>query len=203
MLGDSSLLVLVLLALAGSRGLTSTSTPRPAYSGQPTAPGREVARTRTGEEDPRQWAAARLVAAQAALERAGAPSDRIGPIALSLVAQWAHETARGKAEFNWNVGGWRARRGDTFHSARDVQTPGSPVVRWTAYPDLETGVEDQIARLADRFPSAWVMLLDDPTSSAWVEELGRRGYYGKGQPEERANYARAWAMHRTEIGGRL
>jgi hypothetical protein len=124
------------------------------------------------------------------------PDLMLRQIALSLVAQWAHETGRGKAEFNFNLGGWRARKSDPFFVARDVQT-GKELFRWTAYPNLEFAVTDQIKRLATTFPSAWALLLSQPGSSAWIEELGRKGYY----TAKPANYVRAWAANRAELGG--
>lgn len=118
------------------------------------------------------------------------------PIALSVVAQWSHETGRGRSEFNFNLGGWRARRKDNFFVARDVQS-GAELFRWTAYPDLPTAVHDQLKRLHDTFPTAWAMLIAEPNTSAWVEELGKRGYY----TAPRDAYARAWATNRAELGG--
>jgi hypothetical protein len=120
-------------------------------------------------------------------------------IALSLLAQWAHETGRGSAEYNFNLGGWRARKGDTYFTARDIQTPNSPLFRWTAYPDLDSAMADQIMRLVKTFPSAAKLLLAEPKASLWVEELGRKGYYGA-NPQA---YARAWAMNRAELKGKV
>jgi hypothetical protein len=61
---------------------------------------------------------------------------------------------------------------------------------------LPNAVHDQLRRLHDRFPSAWALLLAEPTSSRWVEELGRKGYY----TDKPGNYARAWAANRAELG---
>jgi hypothetical protein len=121
-------------------------------------------------------------------------NDELDAVSLSIVAQWAHETARGKAEFNFNLGGWTARRGDDFFTARDVLEKHQQ--RWTSYPDLPTAVDDQVHRLARGFPAAFRLLVQQPTSSAWVEQLGRSGYYSA----PTGDYARAWAMHRTELG---
>ena len=71
--------------------------------------------------------------------------------------------------------------------------------RWTAYPDLPTAVEDQLHRLIVTFPSAWALLLAQPETSAWIEELGRRGYY----TAPPGDYARAWGMQRVELGRML
>lgn len=123
------------------------------------------------------------------------PINVLGNVALSILAQWAHETARGQSEFNFNLGGWKARPRDHFFVADDAGVS----FHWTAYRDLPNAVADQLERLHDRFPTAWAQLLAQPTSSAWVEELGRRGYY----TQKPADYARAWAMHRAELGSLL
>ena len=162
----------------------------------------EVPRTLTGGQPLAQWFAERF---GLALEVLGpnVPADRLRAIALAVVAQWAHETGRGRAEFCFNMGGWRARKSDPYFVARDVLT-GQEKFRWTAYPDLPNAVHDQLRRLHDRFPSAWALLVAQPNSSAWIEELGRKGYYvappGTSQAQHIQNYARAWAANRAELG---
>ena len=120
------------------------------------------------------------------------PSNVLDDVALSIVSQWAHETARGQSEFCFNLGGLKARPRDHFFVGDDRGVS----FRWTAYRDLPNAVADQLERLHDRFPSAWALLVAQPTSSAWIEELGRKGYY----QQKPADYARAWAMHRAELG---
>lgn len=197
--GGSSLLALLALVLLAKRGEGATtrepsSAPRGRLPG--TGSGKRVPTKRTGEADPLEWFRRRMaltVPALGGLEPplVGARADRV---ALSLVAQWAHETDRGRAEFNFNLGGWTARKRDDFHEAVDRLSQSH--FRWTAYPDLPTAIEDQIRRLIIGFPGAWALLLAEPESSAWIEELGRRGYY----TAPTAAYARAWAMQRTELG---
>lgn len=202
----SDLVFLVLAALLfrsatrpGDRGAT---TPR----GLP--PGNHVPRTPTGDADFITWFRRRRALCIAVLRNMANENDLPDPrlflsdreldeVSLSILAQWAHETARGKSEFNFNLGGWRARRSDDFFTARDNLTPGTEVFRWTAYPDLATAVDDQVHRLYRGFPNAFRSLLLEPGSSEWVEQLGRAGYY-TADPRE---YARAWAMHRVELGG--
>jgi hypothetical protein len=162
----------------------------------------EVPRQLTGGQPLGQWFGDRFALAIEVL-RPNVPLDKLTDIALSVLAQWAHETGRGKSEFNFNLGGWRARRSDAYFVARDVQT-GKELFRWTAYADLPNAVHDQLRRLHDRFPSAWKLLVEQPTSSAWIEELGRRGYYvappGRTQAQHIQAYARAWASNRAELG---
>jgi hypothetical protein len=164
--------------------------------------GLEVERVLTGGQALPQWVGDRL---RLALEVLGpnVPAPQLRDIALSVVAQWAHETARGGAEFNFNLGGWKARKQDRYFVARDAQT-GAELFRWTAYDDLPNAVHDQLRRLHDSFPSAWAQLVAAPTTSAWVEELGRRRYYvappGTTQEQHIQNYARAWATNRAELG---
>jgi hypothetical protein len=153
----------------------------------------EVPRIKTGGDNQTEWARSRYQMLLGMIRASGYVFDDAlaAEIALSLLAQWAHETGRGSAEFNYNLGGWRARKGDTYFTARDVQTPGSAIYRWTAYPDLQTGMADQVMRLVKTFPSAAKLLLDEPKSSRWVEELGRKAY------------ARAWAMNRAELKAKV
>jgi hypothetical protein len=188
-LGFKQLWPLGLLLLIGGSSPTLPSSPTPTRG-----PG-EVPRVLTGSAMP-DWFNERFGLALEALLPLGVPEIPLRQIALSIVAQWAHETGRGAAEFNFNLGGWRARKSDPYFVARDVQT-GAELFRWTAYPDLPFAVTDQVNRLAKTFPSAWALLLASPGSSAWIEELGRRGYY----TAKPSNYARAWAANRAELGG--
>jgi hypothetical protein len=149
----------------------------------------EVPRVLTGATP--TWFRDRLQLANEVLQP-NVPNSVSDDVALSIVAQWAHETARGQAEFNFNLGGWKARPNDHYFVSDDAGVP----FRWTSYGDLPNAVADQLERLHDRFPSAWALLLKQPTSSAWIEELGRKGYY----QQKPADYARAWAMHRAELG---
>jgi hypothetical protein len=168
----------------------------------PTGSGGEVPRVLTGGQPLEQWFHDRFVVA---LEVLGLnlPANVVHDAALSVVAQWAHETGRGRSEFNFNMGGWRARKHDRFFVARDVQT-GKELFRWTAYSNLPFAVEDQLQRLHDTFPSAWALLATEPNTSRWVEELGRKGYYvappGTTQAQHIRNYTRAWATNRAELG---
>lgn len=194
MLRASDLWPLALLLLRSSPS-SSPAAPSPAAPSVPSsARGVEVQRVRTGPPMP-QWFHERF---GLALEVLAPNVDGLllRQIALSVVAQWSHETARGKSEFCFNLGGWRARRRDNYFVARDVQS-GAETFRWTAYPDLPNAVHDQLKRLHDTFPTAWAMLVREPHTSAWVEELGKRGYY----TASRDAYARAWASNRAELGG--
>jgi hypothetical protein len=159
----------------------------------------EVPRVKTGGEDWRAWARSRYDLLLSLIRASGYVADdaTAQEIALSLLAQWAHETARGKAEWNNNLGGWRARKRDTYFTARDMMTPNSPLFRWTSYPDLTTAMTDQVMRLVKTFPRGAKLLLAEPKSSRWVEQLGRDGYYGANP----AAYARAWATNRAELKG--
>jgi len=174
---------LVGLALAAlvlsSSARSSTSAPDPL----------EVPRVVTGATS--SWFRDRLALAREVLQP-NVPSNVLADVALSIVAQWAHETARGQSEFCFNLGGWKARPRDHYFVGDDAGVP----FHWTAYRDLPNAVADQLERLHDRFPSAWKLLVAQPASSAWIEELGRAGYY----QQKPADYARAWAMHRAELG---
>jgi len=181
------------------------SLPAPTRASSPATPPPigEVPRTLTGGQPLGQWFGDRFALALEVL-RPNVPADKLSDIALSVVAQWAHETGRGKSEFNFNLGGWRARRKDPYFVARDVQT-GKELFRWTAYADLPNAVHDQLRRLHDTFPSAWKLLVSEPNTSRWIEELGRRGYYvappGRTKEQHIAAYVRAWAANRAELAG--
>jgi hypothetical protein len=185
------LALLALLLLRGQGSKPSATTPGPSGLA------REVPIVRTGEADLVEWATRRLaltLAVLGALEPPVRGSRKADDVALALLAQWAHETDAGRAEYNFNLGGWTARKRDTFHTAPD-RLSSAAGFRWTAYPDLPTAVEDQINRLIRTFPSAWGKLLQDPVGDGWVRELGRRGYY----TAEINDYARAWAARRAQL----
>ncbi|HEY3255819.1 MAG TPA: hypothetical protein VGJ91_17800 [Polyangiaceae bacterium] len=194
--------LLLLLFLRGSSSNPPPSSAAPGPGKAPSPGGLEVPRKLTGGQPLNQWFADRLALA---LEVLGpnVPPPVLHDVALSVVSQWAHETGRGKSEFNFNMGGWRARRTDPYFVARDVQT-GKELFRWTAYGDLPNAVHDQLRRLHGTFPTAWALLVKEPNTSRWIEELGRRGYYvppkGTTQAQHIQNYARAWAMNRAELG---
>ncbi len=203
MLRASNLAPLLLLGLFMRSSGPSLPAPAPGTRPSSAAPGGEVARVLTGGQPLGQWFGDRFALTLEVL-RPNVPADKLTDIALSVLAQWAHETGRGKSEFNFNLGGWRARRKDAYFVARDVQT-GKELFRWTAYPDLPNAVHDQLRRLHDTFPSAWKLLMEQPNTSQWIEELGRRGYYvappGRSQEQHIQAYARAWAANRAELAG--
>src|SRR5258706_10782927 len=134
---DFAPLLLLGLFMRSSGPSLPSPTPgtRPSSSPAPGgAPGLEVPRVLTGGQPLSQWFGDRFGLTLEVLAP-NVPEALLRPIALSVVAQWAHETGRGKSEFNFNLGGWRARRKDPYFVARDVQT-GAELFRWTAYPDL-------------------------------------------------------------------
>lgn len=182
-------LLLLYFTASKSQGRQPASGAR--SSTPPVGSGRQVPVTRTGEDDFAAWVRHRL--ALAVVTVAALEVEHVDDVAIALVAQWAHETGKGKAEFNFNLGGWTARKGDDFHTANDALTGSS--FRWTAYPDLPTAVDDQVKRLRLGFPHAWALLNAAPLSSEWIEELGRAGYY----TADPTDYARAWQALDAEV----
>lgn len=180
--GLGGLLLIALALRSSSAGAGTVAPPVPTDA-------LEVPRVLTGATP--TWFADRWQLANEVLQP-NVPNNKLDDVALSIIAQWAHETARGQAEFCFNLGGWKARPGEHYFVGDDAGVP----FRWTAYRDLPNAVADQLQRLHDRFPSAWALLVSQPTSSAWIEELGRKGYF----QQKPADYARAWAMHRAELG---
>lgn len=167
--------------------LLSSSTSAPAAAPNPL----EVPRVLTGNSA--SWFGDRYALALEVLAP-NVPAPVLLDVTLSIMAQWAHESARGRAEFNFNMGGWRARAKDRFFVSTDIKDPGK--FHWTAYRDLPNAVADQLERLHNTYPTAWAKLIAQPTTSAWVEELGAKGYYSA----KPTAYAHAWAMHRAELG---
>jgi hypothetical protein len=182
----------LLVGLSKSQGRSSSGGGARA-STLPVGSGQHVPLTHTGESDFALWVRHRMALAVVTLAALEPPVVNVDDVAIALVAQWAHETAKGRAEFNYNLGGWTARRGDDFHTANDNLTGAS--FRWTAYPDLPTAVDDQIKRLIVGFPSAWASLLAAPSSTAWIGELARHGYF-TADPNA---YARAVSALEQEI----
>ena len=147
--------LVVLLLLASKAQARTAPTGRTGLSTPPVGNGRQVPLERTGGDDFTTWARERLALAVIDLATFDPPVEpsKIDDVAIAIVAQWAHETAKGRAEFNYNLGGWTARSGDDFHAATDRLS--GKAFRWTAYPDLPTAVEDQIKRLVLGFPKVW------------------------------------------------
>lgn len=195
-------LLLFGLLLAGSSGTRNELAPTMPTT-LPGGPGKEVPRVLTGGQPLGEWFGPRFALALEVL-RPNVAAGKLTDAALSVVAQWAHETGRGKSEFNFNLGGWRARKKDPYFVARDVQT-GAELFRWTAYADLPNAVHDQLKRLHDTFPSAWTLLVSEPHTSRWIEELGKRGYYvappGRTKEQHIRAYVAAWGANRAELGG--
>lgn len=186
------------LALLGLVALGSRAT-APSSPAVPSA--LERPKVQTGGADPIAWAQSRfntirLVLATIAPQLA---AEDLRRVALSVLAQWSHETNKGRNEFNFNLGGWMAAAGEPFFRATGAEDPGRPSLRFASFDDLTGATRLQLERLRARFPSAVRLLVADPESSAWVEQLGKSGYYTAPVPA----YARAWAMHRTELGGLL
>lgn len=187
---DVLLVLALLLAFGGGPGGAKRAPPRVDRACEPMR--------RTGEASVIEWARRRLALTLAMLRSVepGVSLEKLDDVALSLLAHWAHETAKGASEFNFNLGGWTAARGAPCFLATDAQSPDKRTIAFESWPDLPTSVTDHVNRLQQRFRSAWDLLTVDPTSDAWVRELGRRGYYTAPQD----TYARAWTALRAELG---
>lgn len=140
----------------------------------------------TGGFDPVKWIGSRWAVTVHDLMQRGVEPRAAEIGARALVAQWAHETDAGRSEYNFNLGGWIAARGEPCHVLTDA-TSGRETA-WAAFPSLADSVHEHIDRLQRRFPSAFRLLVSSPLDDGWIRELGRRGYYEANRDE----YAAAW-----------
>jgi hypothetical protein len=121
-----------------------------------------------------------------------------------LWAQYALETGRGAACWNFNLGNVKHTLGDGYDyvmlagtwevldGKRVVFQPPHPQTWFRAYASLDAAMRDHLELLVRRFAPAWPAVeAGDPV--AFAHELKRRGYYTA--PE--ADYARGLAsLHR-------
>lgn len=156
-----------------------------------------VSPVRTGRQgipDAQHWAFDRTQQTQEVLDSMGWP-EKVSPgvaslknrqVAEALVAQWAVESARGKSEWNYNLGGWKA----AAHVVCVILKNGTTGKRerWEAWPDVYSSILAHVQRIQKKWPAAAQALAADPSSSLWVKLLGRGGYYG----ENVDAYAKAW-----------
>lgn len=172
--------------------------------------GGEIAMKLTGGNDPVAWRKSRLQAARIFLstddrsinamtklveDGAVEHSDfAIDEIALSVVTHWDIETAKGSAEFNFNVGGVLAVPGQQYFRSKDVQSGKD--VAFCAYDDLTEGIADYFGVLSyQRYASALTALLMLPTDPGWFSELGWAGYYGM----DPVAAEKLWSDRRAEV----
>jgi hypothetical protein len=177
--GSAALVLLLVVAAASSR---ASSRPRREPGAVPLV----------GTGGGASWARTRL----AALERHGVT----GEIALSVLAQWAHETDSGRAEWNFNVGNLRP-------VGNQPRIDLGPAGFFRAYGTLDEGVSAYLALVqSGRYTPCWGLLNADPTSEDWIRCLGRLGYYCEHAAPctetEISAYARAWGAHRAVLGRR-
>lgn len=193
---EFALVAAVLYLLLRERRAPASTLPSEAFPLEPRAPraGGESPAVRTGGNDETLWYATRYAATVDDLVRRGVDPTAALRGARALVAQWAVETNAGKSEYNFNLGGWVAARGEPFHVVRDA-TSGREI-RWASFPSLDESIHEHIDRLQrPRFREAFVMLARSPLSDAWVRELGRAGYY-EADPDK---YASAWRHRLQEV----
>lgn len=189
--------VLGLVALIVWRGWSNTREDSPAQAFQG---GIEPVRTgRSGIADDATWAQQRVDQTMTVLRQMGWPAtdDKRKEVAISLVAQWAVETDRGKFEWNYNLGGWKYAKKFAGDHAFTVIRNGTTkkFERWEAWPDVFSAIVDHVGRIRKIWPAAAKVLEDDPTDRLWVVLLGKGGYYGE-SPEA---YAKAWEDARVWI----
>lgn len=173
---DLALLVVVVLVVLNLGGSEMQST----------TPKGLVPKHVTGEGSQEAWARARL----AALALHGITGD----VALSIVAQWALETAYGSAEWNYNVGNVIATSTTEPQVKLDAGA-GNPAY-YRAYNSLDEAVASYIALVSGQhYAECWHLLQSAPTSDEWIRCMGKAGYYTASQDR----YAAAWTGARAHL----
>lgn len=116
----------------------------------------------TGRELGREtWIRTRHAAAMRALLRRGLPPALAWWVAMALVAQWAHETGYGRAEWDYALGNIRATSAWTgpvhYLQGSDDAAPAP----YRAYATLDEGAEDAVRLAVDgpRYAPAFHALL--------------------------------------------
>ncbi len=98
-----------------------------------------------------------------------------------LTAQWAHETAHGASMYNYNFGGIKGT-GPSGLSVEQRTKEGwgrhehQIIDHFRAYETAESGAEDYVELLTQRFPEA-VKAARDGDAEGFVHGLKQRGYF--------------------------
>lgn len=183
-----------LLALGVLWYLSRRANPRAEPSGEGT-----VSPHRTGRDfgitDRKAWTRARLAQLRETLDAHRWPTDesKRDAVARALLSQWAIESGFGKSEWNYNLGGWKAAKSRPATLLRNGTT--GKLERWEAWPTVHASMADHVQRLRGRWPKVAAELEANPQSTAWVEALGRAGYY----EEPPAEYAKSVAQARKTV----
>jgi hypothetical protein len=164
-----ALVVLAMLAKGGSSPKPGPKPPPPGVLGQ----GRPMAHSWTGNAQ--GWALSRQDAAKRALQPLAdaRPDLDLDEIAVSVVAHWAIETAYGASEYNFNVGGIHAITGQAYFDSTDAGVP----TKFAAYDSIDDGAHAYGDLIANRYKTAALQLIADPTSPDWYVTLGQLGYF--------------------------
>jgi hypothetical protein len=196
--------VLVGVAVAfGSEALTERTEPAVSPipepvedAAEPYAPLRSLKRATPLSEE-----AAALHLAEAWRVVTGASASRE---TLSVLwAQWALETARGLAMYDYNFAGIKGRSPRGESSVRwtwERTTAGAERVRqrFRAYETPEEGAHDYVLVLRERFSEAFAAA-ETGDAAAFARALARAGYHSKAQAE----YERAVRLLAREFLGRM
>lgn len=188
------LAVPAVLALGALWYLSRRANPRSEPSGEGTESPHRTGRD-FGITDNKSWTRARLAQLRETLDAHRWPADesKRDAVARALLSQWAIESGFGKSEWNYNLGGWKAGKSRPAVLLRNGTTGKRE--RWEAWPTVHASMADHVERLRTRWPKVAAMLEADPSSTAWVEALGRGGYY----EEPPAEYARSVARARQSV----
>lgn len=104
-----------------------------------------------------------------------------------LQAQWALETAGGRAMYGHNFGGIKAAEGGAAFRTREGHGAGeiTTVARFRTYASAEAGALDYVALLARRYPGA-LEAANAGDLPRFASELASSGYYTASERSYRA-----------------
>ena len=164
--------LLALGLLLVSRGLGKKATP---------SAGGRVAPARTGAKlSPIDWHRRRFSAAKVIVND---PS-----VAVSIVAHWSIETDRGRAEWNYNLGGIKALPGQQYVELRASE---GGTARFAAYETLGDGARAYVSLLQRHYAECWQLLEDGPATPDWYVCLVHHGYMAQQTDQQAADVINA------------
>lgn len=171
---ELALILLLAWAFGGSKGGGGSGpSPSPSSGGKP--------KVRTFVGNATAWVKDRYELAHALLSDQLPMQYDAEEISRSVVAHWGIETNWGANEFNFNLGGIHASKGQPFFASTDAGRP----TNFVAYASAQDGAKGYADLLMHQFKACAMKLLADPELADWYVCLGTMGYYGKNPNAEK------------------